>query len=244
MELRDALRSIHLLDEDPYLTMQATNVSLVEYLIMGLEGDVLQKLWQEERTPGPEAAFLSAQTQMWFFAVYELLRTVRSRSRDFIIWAANGGLLTMIAGLEKDLGYLHPGRELRADQLRELLARPELVDRLRDDLRVSHIPFRRLEHLRISLAKHEIAKKRNSIALAPGYGRINQWCGSLQYQIEKGAVIIDFVCRRDIADELRAMADREEIQTDAEIAMFDAVMDQEPGDVASLFEEPGTDGEP
>ena len=230
MELRDALRSLYLLGDDPYMTMQAVNVSVVDHFIMGLEYETLTRLLHDERTPGPEALFLSAQAQMW------LLRTFRERAKNVIKWAGNGGLPAKIAALEKDEGYRHLGRELRAAQLRELLENPPLIERLRTDLRLCHIPFRRLEHIRISLAKHEVAKKQGSIALAPGYGRINAWCGSLDYQIEKGNVILGTISRRDIADELRAMQDRTSIRSDEKIASFDAFMDADHDDPFAPFD--------
>ena len=54
--------------------------------------------------------------------------------------------------------------------------------------------------------------------------RINQWSGSLDYQLESGRVILGKISRRDIADELRLLADRRKIPTDADLASFDKFM--------------------
>lgn len=223
-ELRTALTSLHLLGDDPFLRMQVTNLSIVDQFIMSLEYDALQKLLEEDRTPLPEAVFLSAQSQMWIFAVYELLRTWRQRA-DAVLKASRAGTLeTQIAELEKDQGFVHVGRQIRAGQLRKILSDPSLLSAIDADLRATYIPFRRMEYIRIALAKHEVPKQKNSIAYAPGYGRINQWCGSLEYQLEKGKVILGTISRRDIADELRALNDRTTLPTDEELAAFDAFM--------------------
>lgn len=224
LELTEALRSLQFLGDDSYLNMQAFNLSVVDQFIMRLEYDTLRKLHEEESTPA-EAMFLSAQSQMWIFAAYELMRTWQERAAEIIKLHQNGGLQHKIAHLEKETGYLHVGRTTRAAQLREVLADPSIVEKIKLDLRVVHIPFSRLSFIRVALAKHQVQGRRNSIAYAPGYGRINQWCGSLDYQLERGRVILGNISRRDIADELRALSsNRDKPQTDEEIASFNEFM--------------------
>lgn len=230
--LSEALCSLHLLGDDPFLRMQAFNLSIVDPFLTGLEYEVLQKLFDEERTPLPEAAFLSAQSEMWIFAAYELLRTWRQRALDMIKWAESGGLEKKLAALEKDKGYRHFGRELRADQIRAVMASPDLVDTIRRDLKRTYILFVRLEAIRISLAKHEVRRKRGSVALRPGYGRINRWCGAIDYEIENGRYSIGDINRRDIADEIRTLASDDQVPTDEEIGSFEAFM-QGPNDADS-----------
>jgi len=58
---------------------------------MELEEQVLAKLFHEERTP-METMFLSAQSQMWIFAAYEILRTWRQRAREVLKLDKSGGL--------------------------------------------------------------------------------------------------------------------------------------------------------
>ncbi|MDA4848589.1 hypothetical protein [Hoeflea poritis] len=76
----------------------------------------------------------------------------------------------------------------------------------------------------MSFAKHEVRGRNNSIAYAPGYGRISMTNGSLQYQLENGPVILDTISRRDVADELRALNDQSSIPTDEDLQGFDEFM--------------------
>jgi hypothetical protein len=69
-ELSDALGSLYLLGDDLFLRSQAFNLSIVDHFIMGLELQLLRARFNEEKRPIGDTAFLSAQTQMWIFAVY------------------------------------------------------------------------------------------------------------------------------------------------------------------------------
>ena len=60
------------------------------------------------------------------------------------------------------------------------------MEAIRQDLKRTHFLFARLEAVRVSLAKHEMRRKRNAVAAQPGYGRINRWCGALDYEVENG----------------------------------------------------------
>jgi hypothetical protein len=221
--LRETLSRLELFGDDLFLRQQAFNISAVDQFITGLEYDVLRKLDEQEGTPVPEALFLSAQSQMWIFAVYEMMRTWRQRTRNIIKWSENGGLESKLKALEKEIGYLHVGRKIRAEQIKRVLADPSIIDRVKRDLKSVHIPFARIEAIRVSIAKHEVGGHKNSVALRPGYGRINQWCGSLDYELENGAYSMGYISRRDIADELRALASNP-LPTDAELKEFDTFM--------------------
>lgn len=223
-ELREALGRLQLLGDDPFLRMQVFNLSIVDHFITRLEYDILKKHTEEERTPIAEAAFLSAQSQMWIFAAYELMRTWRQRVRSMIEWAKNGALESRLLALEKEIGYLHVGRQFRAMQIRKVLADPSIIERIRDDLKRTHMLFAQMTALRISIAKHEVKGHKDSVALRPGYGRINQWCGSLDYELENGAYSMGYISRRDIADGIRALLSAEKPPTDEMIAEFDAYM--------------------
>ncbi len=221
-ELSQALSSLTLMD-DPYLRMQAFNLSFVDQFVMGLEYDVLRKLYSEDSTP-PEAMFLNALSQMWVFSAYELLRTWRERVKEVLKLHDNGGLTLKIDALSKNLGFQHFGRKIRADHLRAVLADPTIIAKIKGELRLTHIPFARIEFIRVTLAKHEVRGKGKSIAYAPGYGRINMWCGSLDYQLENNGAILGNISRRDIADELRLLSDRKNLPTDEELDSFEVFM--------------------
>jgi len=222
--LRQALCKLNLLGDDPYLRMQAFNLAIVDKFLMELESQLLQKLVDEERTPLPEAAFLSAQSQMWIFAAYELMRTWRQRARDMIKWAESGGLEQKLAALKKEQGYQHFGRLYRAGQIKAVLADPDRVSAIQRDLKRAHMLFARLEAIRISLAKHEVRKRKNSVALRPGYGWINRWCGALDYEIEDGRYSMGDINRRDIADEIRMLLADDYVPSDEDIASFEQFM--------------------
>lgn len=73
------------------------------------------------------------------------------------------------------------------------------------------------------VAKHEIRGQKNSIALAPTYGRINRWCGSIDFELENDGAIMGTISRRDIADELRVIPSLP-VPKDGDIRSFDHFM--------------------
>ena len=162
---------------------------------------------------------------MWIFGAYELLRTWRERAQDVLKLHKNGGLKLKIEALRKDIGFRHVGRELQADQLQQVLDDSKIIAKIEEDIRLIHIPFARIEHLRVALAKHQVRGKSKKIAYAPGYGRINSWCGSLDYQLENNGVILGNISRRDIADELRALSNRTTLPSDDDLKSFDSFME-------------------
>lgn len=222
MEIPAALQSLTLF-RDPYLNMQAFNLACVDAFLNDLEQQVLRRLFDEERTPIDDAMFLNAQSQMWIFAAYEVMRTWRQRAKDVLKWHANGGLQFKLAALEEDQGFHHPGNASRAAMLRDVIADPALVEGLRDDLKRTHVLFARIGYLRVSLAKHEVSGKAKMLAIAPGYGRINLWCGALDYELNNGRYILGYINRRDIADSLRTIPSLP-VPSDEELTSFDAFM--------------------
>ena len=151
-----------------------------------------------------EVLFVYAQSQMWVFGAYELLRTWRQRCGDLLKWQGSGGLKQMLSNLEADAQPGDFGRELRAAQIRDVLLNPRKTDAIRRDCRRTENLFTRLEALRVSLAKHEIRKKDNSVSRNPGHAWINRWCGAFDFEVEAGAHGSGPINRRDIADDIRA----------------------------------------
>jgi hypothetical protein len=72
------------------------------------------------------------------------------------------------------------------------------------------------------MAKHQVYGKAKSIALTPGYGRINKWCGPLEYELEAGQVIFGNISRRDIAEAISSLNDRSQMPAVETIADFGA----------------------
>lgn len=238
--LRGALTSLQMLDE-PYLGMQATNLGIVDQFLTGLEFQVLQESFQDNRDVGG-MMFLNAQSQMWMFSAYELLRTWRQRIRETLDLLNTGGLQGRIEELLKDQGFRHHGMEDRAEQLRRVLKSPESRRLMEEDLRVTHVVFKQLDYLRIALAKHEVKGRRGSVALAPGYGRIDTWSGSIQYELEAGQLSLGTLSRRNVADGIRGFAERSEIPTAENLKSFDEYMNATISDTSSLFPVRAMDG--
>lgn len=221
-ELSTSLRQLELLSDDSFMSVQASHLDIVDQFLLDVEAEVLCKLHDEERTPA-ETQFLAAQSEMWIFAAYELLRTWVHRAKELIKLADNSGFQNKLSSLRSvDDGYTHFGREMRIKQLENAVAKPEVISRLRIHLALLHTPFKMLEHLRVAIAKHEVSGKSNRIALFPGYGRINKWCGSLDYEIENGKYILREMSRRDVADSIRSLNLDEAPPTDQEAKFFDA----------------------
>lgn len=221
-ELREGLESLALFGSDPNMRQQAFNLGLVDGFAMQLETQLLRKQFDEEPFL-PESAFLNAVSQMWIFAAYELMRTWRQRTGDMVKWAENGGLQMKLEQLRKETSFIHFGREIRARQIEQVISEPTLVDRIRSDLRKTHIPFARMEAIRVSIAKHEVRGRPKSVALMPTHGRINRWCGSLDYELSHDSVSMGTISRRDIADDIRAIPQMTE-PTDEDIKSLERYM--------------------
>lgn len=202
-ELMTSLRRLQFFDSDMFLRQQAHNLDMVDQFLLKVEQSVLKELIQGDRTP-MDAHFLGAQSQMWMFAAFEVLRTWDQRIRDLNKLVTTGGLLQKIQALEADLdGYQHLGKGIFLAQLVELRSQPSLLDVALRHQRSIHAAYFRLDFIRIALAKHEVKGRDNSKALYPGYGRINMHCGALDYEMENGKYSVGLINRRDIADSLR-----------------------------------------
>jgi hypothetical protein len=183
--------------DDLFLSMQGQNIMLVDFYLRDLERDLLRELIEIESTPVPATLFVSALSQMWIFAVYELLRTWRQRIKD-LKRDSQKPLLANAA--HSRLSGLYYNK-----QLTKLRGKPNYAKEL--DRALSHMEpfFRCIEALRMNLAKHEVPKKHGIPAMAPGYGRIDRRDGSISWQVDLGDHYVDLVSRRSIADELRTL---------------------------------------
>lgn len=171
--LAESLRRLHLPGDDVYLGMQATNVGMVDVFLMRIETQLRLTL-AEDDGPDMELGFLlSAMSQMWIFAVYELLRTWRERATTTLKLLREKKLPQRIDALHTDEGFEHGSRKMLAAQLQEVLENPARASEIEEHLRRTYIPYARLDALRVTLAKHEVKGERGSVAYAPGYGRFN-----------------------------------------------------------------------
>ncbi len=212
--IRDALQSLPVLD-DVYIRMQAMNIDMIDTYLSDLEQQLLQEYIEIEKTPVANALFVSALSQFWIFGLYELLRTWRQRARDVVKFAVELKSLDLAARKRRiaekkdqikkavsidgsDFFYWSP-YEKAAKNAKFAETIDNAIDR-------SELLFRRIEALRISLAKHEMPKNKGSFATAPGYGRIDLSDGSIYWQVVFPNNEIDIISRRAIADDCRELA--------------------------------------
>lgn len=224
MELYQSLSNLVFFSDDMYLRSQAQNLNLVDQFLMTLEYKVLRELLETGSTSA-DTCFLLVQSQMWIFAAYELLRTWRQRASEIIKWHANHGLEQKLDSLkERDKTGSHFGLRIRIEQIERVLNDEAIVAELDRQRRHTYIPFTRLEWLRVSLAKHEVSGNPKLVALMPGYGRINNWCGSLDFELENGKYSMGYINRRDVADSIRHFKLTAAPPSDEPIEGFDVYM--------------------
>lgn len=207
--LGSLLRSLPLFDSDLYLGMQATNLEIVDGILRDMEAQLLAEYMEEERTPVPSALVVSALSQLWIFGLYELMRNWRSRAEAVVAFSDS-----LAAAAPEEQQRLIEEQKLRIERLAEpsdgLVFRwPDFDRATRDATYIakvqaafdnSELLFRRLEALRMTLAKHEIPKSA-AYAMAPGYGRIDMLTGSISWQVLLGEDEVDIISRRELADE-------------------------------------------
>ncbi len=223
-ELSGALCGLVMLGDDPFLRMQATNIALIDKWLMSLEVEGLRARARDEHFEIAGGVFLNAQSQMWLFAVYELLRTWRERAKKIRVWVDNGGLSQKIASLRQNTSVVHVSNSILADLLARIATDPSVAAGIEDDLARTHVVFHQLEFLRVALAKHEVSGRPKRLANAPGHARLNMWTGSMSYELSNGAVILDEMTRRDFADGLRNIAVDRAVPSPDDLASFDAYM--------------------
>lgn len=198
--MHSVFKSLPLFD-DVFLNMQAMNVALVDQFITDLELNLLREYVEIEKTPLDSAIFVSAQTQMWIFALYELLRTWKQRVGKLTLWSENGGLETAIENIAKKKS--DSANIIRTAHIRWVQQDESAINNMTKATESISGFYELLTEIRVSLAKHEIAGKNNSIASSPGYGYINMQCGSLDYDVSSNPEYTHFVNRRDLADAFR-----------------------------------------
>lgn len=194
-----------ILFDDVFLNMQAININMVDTFITDCEYSLLREYIEIEKTPVDTAMFVSAQSQMWIFALYELLRTWRGKVWNLQKLHKNGGLKIYIKNLEKGESLPDLSTSIRKRHAEKALKDPEFLKLAEKHLALVEHIFTLTSDVRVNLAKHERPGKENKFPRAPGYGRINMWCGAMDYEIERGDGMIHFLNRRDIADAMRVI---------------------------------------
>ncbi|WP_164897199.1 hypothetical protein [Pseudomonas alkylphenolica] len=220
--LADALCSLTLFSTDMNLRSQAMNLALIDEFIMGIEYDYLRSKFNETSS-AYDSFFLAAQSQMWIFSAYELLRTWIEKAKGYVRTVKNSGLELKLKDLKRDRGYVNYTALQKAKEVQSLIDDPSLAHQLEDDLARITFLFIRLETIRVALAKHEVRKRPNAMMAGGIVGYMNSECGSLEYQMNSGMVIQGNISRRDIADGIRAIPDYT-VPTPEEVKSYDLFM--------------------
>ncbi len=222
MAIYSALNELLFFGNNLDFNNQAMSLTIVDEFIMDLEYAYLRSKFDETNTPH-QSMFLSAQSQMWIFAAYELMRTWREKVSKYLKAADSSGLSLKLKELQKPIGYENYAIEKRIEEISRLIEDQSLVETLRNDLKRTQMLFTQMELLRMSLAKHQMRKRPNAAVLTPTVGYMNRWCGSLEYQINSGQMIICNLSRRDIADGIRAIP-ATSVPTEDDLSCFEAAM--------------------
>ena len=225
-KLATSLQSLVLLGDDPYLGMQAFNLGVVSQILDDMEHQLLRDYISEERTPST-AIVVSAISQLWVFGLYELLRTWRQRATQVL---AFGKAVAELSTDAREARIAEQVEKARRDSADPAFANPTIAhafevggrdEEFRRTLRTafdrSELPFRRLEALRVHLAKHEVPKSRGLYGMAPGYGRIDESSGSLFWEVPLGKMEVDHISRQSLAEACERFPSNESISILPEI---------------------------
>lgn len=197
------MKKLPFFEDDLYLGMQAMNVGIADSVVTQYEYELLRKYFEIERTPVEIALTVSALSQMWVYGLYEVLRMWRDRKYQFEKLFKNGGIDPKIEGMSDD-DPLNLTIEIRKDQLKRYKDEPKYRQLIEDAWPRIEGVYRMTELFRINLAKHCASGKDMVIPRAPGYGRINNWCGAMDYELIDKDGHYTTMSRRDIADALRS----------------------------------------
>ena len=188
--------------DDLFLGMQAMNIGITDPNITQYEYHLLETYIEKERTPSFEAMTVGAFSQMWIFALYEVLRLWRDRKYEFSKLYQNGGIDLKLKSLDSD-----DDMNITIRDRRRQLEKYRNDQSFRDEVEYCWVQlesvYRMIELYRINMAKHVAPGKSNAIPMAPGYGRINMLCGALDYELIFDRDRYELLNRRDVADYLR-----------------------------------------
>jgi hypothetical protein len=145
---------------------------------------------------------------MWIFALYVLLRTWKQRIRKLKTWKKNGALAEMLKRVEDDRHNV--AALMRARHIQWVKEDEDAIESLTAAEAAMQNVYDMTAAIRMNLAKHEVKGKPNRVVRAPGCGRINGWCGALDYEMDLGDGGFYYINRRDIADSLRGVENKTE----------------------------------
>lgn len=189
--------------DDIFLGMQAMNIGVADSVITPYEYSLLREYFEIEKTPMELALVVSSISQMWVYGLYEVLRLWRDRRYQFNKLYRNGGIDLKMNYMPDD-DPINLTIEVRKKQLQRYRKDSEYRDSIEATWTRIEGVYRMVELYRINLAKHCAPGKDGVMPRAPGYGRINMLCGSMDYELINKDGSYTTMNRRDIADALRA----------------------------------------
>jgi hypothetical protein len=215
--------------DDLFLSMQAQNIALVDLMVLrDMETQLIREYWKNDgRMPNQFAMLVGATSQMWIYYLYEFLRTWRQRAQELIEAVEEYGRqetpekkadtrARLDAALIKRRKHVRIAPNFYGRHM-EQITDPAFVASVRAYREKTDLLFRRIEGVRVTLAKHEVPKtgKRQMFAEAPGYTRFDTiGTGSAYWQFVLKDDTVDVVQRRDVANEFLRITedpDREEM---------------------------------
>jgi hypothetical protein len=208
--------------DDLFLSMQAQNIALVDILVIRpMESALLQAYYaNDDRMPPGDAMLVAAISQMWIYYLYEFMRTWRQRAKEVLDAAEeyerqetsekkSATRAKHQAAIHKRRKYIRMTPNFQGAHL-ERITDPQFVASVRAYYDSMASMFRRIEGVRVTLAKHEIPKtgKYQMIAEHPGYTRFDTvFTGSAYWQFTLKDGSVDVVQRRSIANEFLRIAE-------------------------------------
>lgn len=203
-EIRSALYSLSFFESDFNLRSQAFNLGVVDQFIMQLEYDYLYSKINESNFRAG-SSFLAAQSQMWIFYCYEIMRSWTEKVKSYIKLMKNGGVHLKLADLQSQQRYMGIEMSQKETELQMLIDNQTIEEELQRDLDRTYMLFTQIEMLRIQIAKHQMRKRPNVVVEGATIGMMNRYCGSLDYQINSGLIIMGSYSRRDLAEGIRSI---------------------------------------
>lgn len=204
----DALRGLPIVEDDFYLGSQVLHLGVASSVIEQFEGDLMREYWRDDHVSPDRFMVVASLSQLWVFGVYEVLRTWRQRVQSVLKFVANlptepTARHSSIAAKKADVEgrYSHPDlvHDIHADVYERAARDAAYVTRLRGCLHRSERSFRRIEALRVNIAKHEVPKVNgDSYIVGPGSSRIDTVTGTLQWQVDLGNREVDMVSRASV----------------------------------------------
>lgn len=188
--------------DDVFLNMQGMNIGLADSVVTQYEYQLLEEYFEREKTPIETVLTVGALSQMWVFALYELLRQWRDRKYQFKKWFDNGGIDDKVQQFSKG-DDLNLAQNIRSHQLKQYRNSHKIRQELDKQWEVFKPIYSTIELYRMNLAKHCAPGKDNLLPSTPGYGRINMLCGAMDYELINKDGSYYVLNRRDIADGLR-----------------------------------------